>query len=194
MYENGWCGPTTASTTGWIATKSSERNHGRRGVGPLATVLAFQETHEDEVGTNLTPRAPSATKCWPWKSRFHGDASRLASNWCLDRGSDCVDSHPFTPNQDQTNDRSPGLPDRPKSAFGRPQGDNPNFKMDIVSRWAPPSVAVHRRPWNGRVGGRMVKEGRYIAHIQYLTARVLEKPNCPLDGPSRKVISCSQAV
>ena len=57
----------------------------------------------------------------------------------------------FTPNQDQTNDWFPWPPGQAQVGFlGEPQGDNPNFKMDIVSRWGTSIFSSQSidDPWN----------------------------------------------
>ena len=140
---------------------------------PLATVLAIQETHEDEVGDEFDS---PGTFCYQVLALEVPDSNETlqgsASNWvCLTEDPIVWIPNAFTPNQDQTNDWFPWPPGQAQVGFlGEPQGDNPNFKMDIVSRWGTSVFSSQSidDPWNGRVDGRMVEQGLYIAHIQYL--------------------------
>ena len=94
------------------------------------------------------------------------------SNWvCLTEDPIVWIPSAFTPNGDDLNDWYPWDPDQPHAGFvGEPQGESPNFRMRIINRWG---VTVFEsetldEPWDGRVHGKPVQHGVYVAVFQYL--------------------------
>ncbi|MEC8361986.1 MAG: hypothetical protein VX002_06755, partial [Bacteroidota bacterium] len=54
--------------------------------------------------------------------------------------------------------------------LGERQGDNPNFRMTILTRWGTEvfeSTSIDE-PWNGRVDGRLVANDVYVVKVEYL--------------------------
>ena len=151
--------------------------------------------HEDEVGDEFdSPGTPSAT-VGLGSVRFHGDAQGSIQLGVPDRGSHRVDSQRLHA-QPRPNQRLVPLASRtsPSRLLGEPQGDNPNFKMDIVSRWGTPSFS--RSPSTTLGTDASMEEWSSKACTSRTsntwTARG-RRSNRLLDGPSRKMIS-PQAV
>jgi hypothetical protein len=140
---------------------------------PLATVSALSETHEDEVGDEFD--SPGIF-CYRILAMGFPDSTEVlpgaASNWvCLTEDPIVWIPTAFSPNDDDLNDWFPWAPGEANVGFmGEPQGSNPNFKMDIISRWGTKIFSTEslEEPWDGRVDGDLVPTGVYAVVLQYL--------------------------
>ena len=140
---------------------------------PLATVSALSETHEDEVGDEFD--SPGIF-CYRILAMGFPDSTEVlpgaASNWvCLTEDPIVWIPTAFSPNGDDLNDWFPWAPGEANVGFlGEPQGSNPNFKMDVITRWGTKIFSTDsvEEPWDGRVDGDLAPTGVYAVVLQYL--------------------------
>ena len=95
-----------------------------------------------------------------------------ASNWvCLTEEPVVWIPTAFTPNGDEINDWFPWAPGAANVGFlgDRPENST-NFRMTISTQWGTKifETTSIEEPWDGRVNGRLVQNGIYLVHTEYL--------------------------
>ena len=95
-----------------------------------------------------------------------------ASNWvCLTEEPVVWIPTAFTPNGDEINDWFPWAPGAANVRFlgDRPENST-NFRMTISTQWGTKifETTSIEEPWDGRVNGRLVQNGIYLVHTEYL--------------------------